>query len=464
MTQKKSWWDLVQFLTTTLVIGTAISFGLLTVPRWTAQAEDPFLRRTATVRAAERVGPAVVNITTERIVQTPNPFASMFNNPNFDRFFRDFGGPQQQKRTVDNLGSGFIFDHHGHVLTNAHVVNAANRVTASLSDGREFEARLIGADPNNDLAVLKIETDERLPWVAPGSSADLMVGEPVIAIGNPFGLENTVTTGVISATDRSVRANDQQHFFHGFIQTDAAINPGNSGGPLLNAEGSPIGINTAVYGGQGIGFAIPIDTARRVVDELLEHGEVVPVWLGIEFQNLDPSLREVMRLPEGLSGALVSGVRRGSPASEAGIQRGDIITSFENRPLSEARRFFEMLATVTPDQALRIEIWRDSAVVEVTVVARKFPDAYVIELARSMLGTQLSERSQAGYRVAKVRTDSAAARAGIQRGDIVVRIGGQILTGPDEFRRAVLGLRGKYRALLVVERGGRHYPVTVSLL
>ncbi len=252
MTQKKSWWDLVQFLTTTLVIGTAISFGLLTVPRWTAQAEDPFLRRTATVRAAERVGPAVVNITTERIVQTPNPFASMFNNPNFERFFRDFGGPQQQKRTVANLGSGFIFDHHGHVLTNAHVVNAADRVMASLSDGREFETRLIGADPNNDLAVLKIETDEQLPWVAPGSSADLMVGEPVIAIGNPFGLENTVTTGVISATDRSVRATER-HFFHGFIQTDAAINPGNSGGPLLNAEGSPIGINTAVYGGQGIG-------------------------------------------------------------------------------------------------------------------------------------------------------------------------------------------------------------------
>ncbi len=201
-----------------------------------------------------------------------------------------------------------------------------------------------------------------------------------------------------------------------------------------------------------------------MVAELLEHGEVVPVWLGLEFQNLDPSLREVMRLPEGLSGALVSGVRRDSPASEAGIQRGDIITSFENRPLSEARRFFEMLATVTPDQALRIEIWRDSAVVEATVVARKFPDAYVTDLAQNILGTLLSKRSQPGYRVATVRTDSAAARVGIQRGDIVVRIGGQILTGPDEFRRAVLGLRGKYRALLVVERGGRHYPVTVSLI
>jgi len=463
MTQKKRWRDLGQFLATTIVIGTAISFGLLTVPKWTAEAEDPFLRRTATVRAAERVGPAVVNITTERTVQTPNPFASMFNNPNFERFFRDFGGPRQRTRTVQNLGSGFIFDRHGHVLTNAHVVSAANRVMATLSDGREFETRLIGADPNNDLAVLKIETDEQLPWVAPGSSADLMVGEPVIAIGNPFGFENTVTTGVISATDRSVRASDEL-FFHGFVQTDAAINPGNSGGPLLNAEGSPIGINTAVYGGQGIGFAIPIDTARRVVDELLEHGEVVPVWLGLQFQNLDPSLREVMRLPEGMSGALVSGVRRESPADEAGIVRGDIITTFENRPLKEARRFFEMLATVTPDQTLRIEIWRNSETLEVSVVARKFPDAYVTELAESILGTRLSETPRPGFLVANVRPDSAAARVGIQRGDILVRLGGQMLGGPDDLRRAVLGLRGKYRALLVVERGGRHYPVTLSLV
>ncbi|MED5261198.1 MAG: trypsin-like peptidase domain-containing protein, partial [Myxococcota bacterium] len=351
MTQRKKIWSFLQFLATTVVAGGAITFGLLTVPKWTAQAEDPFLRRTATVRAAERVGPAVVNITTERVVRTPNPFAAMFNNPNFERFFRDFGGPQQQTQTVQNLGSGVIFDNQGHVLTNAHVVMAASRVKATLADGREFEARLIGADPNNDLAVLQIETDERLPWIAPGTSADLMVGEPVIAIGNPFGLENTVTTGVISATDRSVRVAEGV-FFHGFLQTDAAINPGNSGGPLLNAEGAPIGINTAVHGGQGIGFAIPIDTAQRVVAELLEHGEVVPVWLGLQFQNLDPSLREVMQLPAGMSGALVSGVRGDSPAHEAGILRGDIITAFESRPLKEARRFFEMLATVTPDQSL----------------------------------------------------------------------------------------------------------------
>ena len=372
-----------------------------------AIADDPFLRRTPTVRVVEKVGPAVVNLTTERIVQ--NPFARPpLRDPVFQRYFDQFMAPHRS-RTVQSLGSGVLIDENGHVLTNEHVIARASAIQASLADGREFEAILVGADPTNDIAVLRIQTDEQLPWIPLGRADDLLVGEPVIAIGNPHGLSNTVTTGVISAIDRSLGVAGDR--LHGLIQTDASINPGNSGGPLLNAEGSPIGINTAVYGGQGIGFAIPIDTARRVVDELLEHGEVVPVWLGLQFQNLDPSLREVMRLPEGLSGALVSGVRRDSPAGEAGIQRGDIITTFENRPLKEARRFFEMLATVTPDQTLRIEIWRDSTIVEVSVVARKFPDAYVTELAESILGTLLSEANRPGYRVANVRTDSAAARA-----------------------------------------------------
>lgn len=428
-----------------------------------ALANDPFLRRTATVRVAEDVGPSVVNITAERLVSTPVPFPGIFMDPRFQGFFRDFS-PPQQTRTLHNLGSGVIFDKHGHVLTNAHVVMAADRVRATLADGREFEVTLIGADPNNDLAVLEIVTEEELPWVPPGSSMDLMVGEPVIAIGNPFGLSNTVTSGVISAMDRSVRG-QEGHFFHGFIQTDASINPGNSGGPLLNAEGELIGINTAVYsGGQGIGFAIPIDVARRVVTELLEHGEVAPVWLGLQFQSLEPALREIMNLPDGMSGALVNAVRDQSPAAQAGITRGDIVTSFNGRPLRHAKRFFEMLATATPGQQLILGLWREPDSVEVQVIVEEFPTSLVRGLAERLLGTSLVPIPNGGFRVAKVRTESAAAQIGLRPGDSLVALSGRVLADDEQLKRAVLSLRGQTRALIVVERAGQRYPLALPLL
>ena len=247
-----------------------------------------------------------------------------------------------------------IIDAQGHVLTNEHVVSRADAIRVTLADGREYEATLVGADPNNDLAVLRLETDEKVPSVAPGSSADLMVGEPVIAIGNPFGLSNSVTTGVLSALDRSIRSEDR--VFHGFLQTDASINPGNSGGPLLNAMGELVGINTAIYqGAEGIGFAIPIDVAKRVVHELITRGEVAPVWLGLDLQDLDPHLSEVMQLPEQLSGALVSRVRSGSPAAACGVERGDIVTSVDGHPVRGAREFYEILERSTVKQKLRLD-------------------------------------------------------------------------------------------------------------
>jgi len=295
--------------------------ALVTLALWIwaspALASDPFLRENTTVRVAKEVGPSVVNITTERVVASRNPFPHGAN-PFFDSFFRDFFEPRLPE-TIQSLGSGVLIDAGRHILTNEHVVGRASRIRVSLADGTEFDATLIGADPNNDIAVLKVDTNERLPWLEPGRSNDLMVGESVIAIGNPFGLSNTVTTGVISALNRSIRTEDR--VYHGFLQTDASINPGNSGGPLVNSEGELIAINTAVYGGgaQGIGFAIPIDTAKRVVDELIAHGEVTPTWLGLDFQDLDPGLALAMALPQDLRGALVNRVRADSPA-----QRGDL--------------------------------------------------------------------------------------------------------------------------------------------
>ena len=443
------------------VVGSVLCAFALAAGR-PAAADDPFLRRTATVRAAEKVGPAVVNIVTERVVSARNPFGALAGDPTFDRFYDEIFAPRH-RQTAQSLGSGVIIDSEGHVLTNEHVVARASRIRVALADGREFDATPIGTDPNNDLAVLRVDTEEALPWVEPGISTDLLVGEPVIAIGNPFGLSSTVTTGVISALDRSVRASDR--VFHGFLQTDASINPGNSGGPLVNAEGSVIAINSAIFaGGEGIGFAIPIDTAKRVVAELIEHGEVPPVWLGLGFQDLDPALREVMALPEGVFGILVNNVREKSPAVSAGVERGDIVTHFEGRPLANARAFFEMLETVTAGQNLELEIWREGAKREIVVVAEEFPDDLIPWLADQLLGMKLFPRQQGGFQVERVRAGSGAAISRIEAGDVILALNGRKLAGEEDLRRAVLALRGRPSAMLVVERGGGRYPVTIPLV
>jgi serine protease Do len=427
-----------------------------------AGAEDPFLRRTATVRAVEGAGPAVVNITTERVLRPANPFQPFAGDPFFDQFFRDFFEPSVPQ-TTQSLGSGVIIDREGHIVTNEHVVARANRIRVSMADGREFEATLIGADPNNDIAVLQAETREALPSIEPGTSADLLVGEPVIAIGNPFGLSNTVTTGVVSALDRSIRSEDR--VFHGFIQTDASINPGNSGGALLNAEGRLIGINTAVYnGGQGIGFAIPIDAARRVLAELIAHGEVAPVWVGLDFQALDPSLVEALALPPGVRGALVSRVREGSPAARAGVRLGDVVSGVDGHLLGEPREFFERLDRATVGQELRLDLWREGAARSLVVRAEAIPEDYAEQLVRDLIGVELAPLPDGGFVVRSLRAGSGAARIGIQPGDRLLGINGQALTGADALRRSALALRGRTRALLVVQRGTGRYHVTIPLV
>ncbi len=439
----------------------ALVFGLASLATL-ARAEDPFLRRTATVEVVQKVGSAVVNITTERVV-VRRPFGLRSPNPMFDQFFRDFFEPRLPQ-TLQSLGSGVLIDPEGRVLTNEHVVARASRIRVSISDGREFEASLIGADPNNDIAVLQVKGSDGLPWIPPGGSEDLLVGEPVIAIGNPFGLSNTVTTGVISALNRSVRT--EKRVFHGFLQTDASINPGNSGGPLLNAEGRLIAINTAVYqGGQGIGFAIPIDTAKRVIRDLIAHGEVVPAWLGLDFQDLGPALREALQLPPELRGALVNRVRKRSPARQAGIHRGDVVTRLDGRPLESARDFFEMLETVTVGQELRLDLWRNGKAQSLTARADELPDDRVAQLVDDLLGIKLGPHERGGgYVVRSVRAGSGAARIGIQPGDLVLGINGRPLDDGDALRRSALELRGRQRAPVVVQRGSGRYHVSSPMV
>ncbi len=441
---------------TLLLLTTVFVLASLALP---AAADDPFLRRTATVRAVEKVGPAVVNITTER-TRGARPFQP-FGDPFFDRFFQDFFEPRVPQ-TTQSLGSGVVIDRDRHVLTNEHVVARADKIRVTLADGREFEATLVGADPIHDLAVLHIETEDDVPWVAPGRSEDLMVGEPVIAIGNPFGLSNTVTTGVVSAVNRSFRSDDR--IFHGFLQTDASINPGNSGGPLLSAAGELIGINTAIYGGaQGIGFAIPIDDARRVVGELIARGEVAPVWVGVDLQDLDPELAAVMQLPERLVGALVSRVRSDGPAADSGLARGDVVTRVEGTPVRSAREFYEVLERSTAGQTLEITALRDDRERTLRIRTAEIPAAVLAELAEQLLGMRLRSGDAGGLVVETVRPGSGAARIGIEPGDLILGINGKALQDESALRRSVLDLRGRARALVVVQRGRGRYHVTVPL-
>lgn len=427
-----------------------------------ALAQDPFLRRTATVAVVEQAGPAVVSITTEKIIEESEAFGRGARSPQGRRYFWEHFEPDRSD-SKNSLGSGVIISESGLILTNEHVVSQASRIEIRLADGRVFAAGVIGADPTNDIAVLKAETDEPLPWLLPGESSDIMVGEPVIAIGNPFGLSNTVTTGVVSALDRSVVGAERK--FHGFIQTDASINAGNSGGPLLNAEGSLIGINTAIRSeSEGIAFAIPINEAKRVMRELIEHGEVPPVTLGLEFQALDPALSEVIGLPRSVGGALLNRIHPGGSAAEAQLRRGDVLTEFDGRPIKDARQLYEILQTMTPDQTIQLTVWRDGDFQTVELTAKKIPENVASQLAHRLLGVELEWNDRGYFSVSRVRNGSPAHRRHISKGDILLAINGLALKNKDTLKRAMLSLQGRDRALVMVQRGAGRYPLSIDLL
>jgi serine protease Do len=289
-----------------------------------------------------------------------------------------------------------------------------------------------------------------------------MVGEPVIAIGNPFGLSNTVTTGVLSAVDRSLRSEDR--VFHGFLQTDASINPGNSGGPLLNAEGALIGVNTAIYNGaEGIGFAIPVDTAMRVVRELITHGEIAPVWLGFDLQDLDAGVAEALGLPARAAGALVARVREGTPAARSGVRRGDLLTAVDGHAVRSAREVYEILERATPDQELRLALQRGGERLELSARTVPFPPEALPDLGGRLLGVRLEPAPGGGFRVGDVEAGSGAAQIGIEPGDRLLAINGRVLADEGALRRALLDLLGRPRALVVVQRGRGRYHVTIPL-
>jgi serine protease Do len=424
-----------------------------------APETDP-ARRSLVVDAVERLSPAVVNISAEQTVAQQSPFRSQ-DDPLFDEFFRDFFDARPRKSTRTSLGSGFIVDTDGTILTNSHVILRGAKVKVTLVDGREFDAKLVGADADSDLAVLRIQAGERLPTAALGTSRDLLIGETVIAIGNPFGLSHTVTTGVVSAIGRSLHGEDRT--YTDFVQTDASINPGNSGGPLLNIRGEVIGINAAIYGkAQGIGFAIPIDRAKRVLRDLVSYGVVKPSWIGVVTQELTAELARHFGVRKGV---IVAAVEPKSPAAQAGLVRGDVILKIDGHEVGSTDEFEGRVAAHPPGDELALTVSgdKDGAIREVAVRVVSFPEADADSLVWSLLGFAADEDQGGGLVVTKIRAQGPVAKIGLRRGDRILGLAGVGVRTKAELRRKMLEVRTARSVVLTVGRGPYEYNVQIQL-
>ena len=432
-------------------------------------------RETAVVRAVREVSPAVVNISSAyEVRKRTSPFSGFGLNPFFDEFFRDFFDPRFERRQQNtSLGSGVIIDgEKGLILTNAHVIQKAGTIKVVLQDEREFEGRIVGADPDSDLAVLKIDSKDRLPAIKMGSSEDIMIGETVIAIGNPFGFSHTVTTGVISAVNRSIRAQDR--VYHDFIQIDASINPGNSGGPLLNINGDLIGINTAIYAkAQGIGFAIPIGKARKIISDLIQYGEVIQAWIGITVQNMDESLARYLEVP-GNKGIVIKTVEPKSPAKKAGMQESDIILSIDNKKINSIDDYKSITKSIAAGDTLRAIFWRNGKTQNVVINTKVYPLDQAEDLAFRLLGIKvedLTKKKRKAYRIfaregvviSKIKENSYLYRIGAQPGDVIRQIDDYTIQTSEDFKKAVIKSRRKKSVVLLLQRGEQGYYITVTL-
>jgi len=423
---------------------------------------------------AKQVSPAVVFIKVEQTTegQDQQQYLSPFDGPFGDEFFRRFFGtpPEShgqkhppQKRHAQGQGSGFIISADGLIMTNNHVVADADKITVRLLDGREFEAKTIGTDPATDVAVIQIEA-KGLPYLKLGNSDQLEVGDWVLAVGNPFGLSHTLTAGIVSAKGRSGMGLSD---YENFIQTDAAINPGNSGGPLVNLDGEVVGMNSAIFsrsgGYMGIGFAIPINMAKQIRDQLVEHGKVTRGQLGVYIQELTKDLADSFGL-ESTQGALVSRVMEDSAAEKAGLKQGDIILRINGKPVGKVSDFRNQIAMTPPDTKVSLDILRDGKEQQVKVTigtlatdksGRPTDSESLEELGMKLqpltpdLAERLGYQGESGALVANVDPDSPAARAGIERGDLIQEVNRSAVTSPEEVRAEIKKGKGKPVLLLV---------------
>lgn len=423
----------------------------------------------------ERQGPAVVNVVTSRRLRGGG--MEFPDDPIFD-FFRRFmpnppeSGPEQRGQ---GIGSGFIITADGYILTNAHVVAEADEVTVRLADAREFKGKIVGVDVRTDVALLKVNANG-LPTVTLGNSENVKVGEWVAAIGSPFGFVNTITAGIVSAKGRSL----PDESFVPFLQTDVAVNPGNSGGPLLNLKGEVVGINSAIYsrtgGYMGVSFAIPIEVALDVSKQLRESGKVTRGRLGVQIQALTPELAKSFRL-ENTKGVLVSSVEPGSPADKAGLQSGDVILSFDGKPVGTANELPRVVAATKPGTAVTLDIWRGGTPRQVKATLAEFPSETAAQQtapdgkqSSNRLGLAVRELAPAQrkalgieYGLVVEAVTGPAQTAQIQRGDIILAVNNVYFKSVDEYNRMVQQQPAGSIVALLVRRGDAALYIPVRI-
>ena len=438
-------------------------------------ALEAFSNRIADI--AETVGPAVVNIDTVRMVATQLP---SFEDPIFERFFgREF---EEFRRTIPQkgTGSGFIINQEGYVLTNEHVVRKADKIKVILSDGREFDGEVIGSDVTSDMAIVKIKADH-LPTVTLGNSDELRVGEIVIAIGNPYGLQQTVTMGVVSAKGRSIPAGTEGQVYRNFIQTDTAINPGNSGGPLLNIKGEVVGINTAIIPyAQGIGFAIPINMAKKNIDDLINLGKVRRSWLGVYIQEVTPEIAKQFNLTEA-KGVLVGDVIKNSPAEETGIKTGDIIMKVNNEEVNSPEELQNKIGNIEIGKEANIEIARNGETISFVVKIGEMPTVEAegsespkekvfsvqtglkVESVTTEIAKELGLPWVKGLVITEVVPGSSADDMGLQQGDVVLEANRTEVSSIGEWEKVINKLEPGDTLLLLIFRNQHTYYVPIKV-
>ena len=427
---------------------------------------------------AEKLKPCVVNISTTKTVRSGgfrspfgqgSPFERYFGRDDF--FERFFGDIPQREFKQKSLGSGFIISPDGYIFTNNHVVEQADKILVKLSDGKEYEAKIIGKDAKTDIALIKIKPTDSLPVAETGDSDKLRVGDWVMAIGNPFGLEQTVTAGIVSAKGRVIGAGP----YDNFIQTDASINPGNSGGPLFNMEGKVIGINTAIVAqGQGIGFAIPISMAKTILPDLKAKGKVTRGWLGISVQDITEDIAKNMKLKDR-SGALISDVFKGDPADKAGLKSGDIITEINGKKVKDTHELLMMIAAFRVGETVKIKILRDGQEKEVSLaVAERKEQAevaaagetgqafgMVVQDITPDIAKHLGLSTKKGVIVVEVQEGSAADEVGIQPQDIILQVNKAKISTMKEYITE-MGKAGDKGILLLIKRGKATFFVPLT--
>jgi serine protease Do len=425
------------------------------------------------VDLARELGPAVVNISTTQLVQAPQSFPRPLPSPfgeqdPFGGFWkRFFGAPFSNRGPLRqrSLGSGFIIDADGSILTNNHVIMNAEKIVVKLPDEREFEAKVIGNDPKTDIAVIKIDAKGSLPTAPLGDSKELQVGEWVMAIGNPFGLDRTVTSGIVSAKGRVIGAGP----YDNFIQTDASINPGNSGGPLVNMEGEVVGVNTAIFtrsgGNIGIGFATPINLVKEILPELKTKGKVVRGWLGVTIQRVTPAIAESLGL-EKPRGALVASVSNGGPADRGGIKVGDVLMEFDGKMVEESDDLPLVVARTPVGKEVQIKVKRGKEEVGLSVIVGELKEEEVVATAEGgedlgltvknvtpQIAESLGLDRAEGVVIISIQAGSPAQEAGLRQRDIILQVDRKPIRDLSDFRNVVANVEKDKPVLFLVRRG-----------